>query len=57
MSEKKRYRVWWEWLNGETSGIVENKIDSSTYVIRVANGKQVIIHKKSIKRWEELQSE
>ena len=57
MEEKKRYRIWWEALNGEVSGIVESKFAPDTYLVRLDNGKCSIVHRKSIRKWEELQSE
>lgn len=57
MGEKKRYRVWWESLNREVSGVIEAKFAPDTYIARLDNGKQSIVHRKSIRRWEELQSE
>lgn len=56
MEEKKRYRVWWEALNGEVSGIVESKFSQDTYIVRLDSGKCSIVHRKSIRKWEESQS-
>lgn len=54
MEERKRYRVWWEALNGEVSGIVESKFAPDTYFVRLDGGKRSIVHRKSIRKWEEL---
>ncbi len=55
MEEGKRYRVWWEALNGEVSGIVESRFTMpDTYIIRLDSGKYSIVHRKSIRKWEEL---
>ncbi len=51
-----RYRVWWEALNGEVSGIVEAEAAPDTYLVRLDGGKCSIVHRKSIRKWEEQQS-
>lgn len=57
MEEKKRYRVWWEAINGQVSGIVESRFSPDAYIVRLDNGKCSVVHRKSIRKWQELQSE
>lgn len=54
MSENKRYRVWWNCVSGEVSGVVKSKDESGHYVVRLDNGKCVLVHRKSIRKWAEL---
>lgn len=50
-------RVWWNTLNREVSGVVERETAPDTYLVRLGGGKCSIVHKSSIRRWEEQQSE
>ncbi len=57
MSDGKRYRVWWEAVNREFSGTVEDRFAPDTYIVRLDSGKFSVVHRGSIRKWQELQSE
>ena len=45
-------RVWWEAVSGPVSGIVEEFRDGDNYLVRLDNGKCVIVNELSISKWE-----
>lgn len=49
--------MWWNCVNREISGAAEAETAPDTYLVRLDNGKCSIVHKSSIRRWEEQQSE
>ncbi len=57
MNQQKRCRIWWNGVNKEISGVIEDRFAPDTYIVRLDNGKQSIVHKQSIRKWEELSSE
>ena len=44
-------RVWWECVNGEISGIVEEIRANDYFLVRLDNGKCVLVHELSILKW------
>lgn len=45
-------RIWWGCIHGPISGIVEKALDNDNYLVRLNNGKSVIVHELSITKWE-----
>ncbi|MGN1155686.1 MAG: hypothetical protein ACI4TK_05880 [Agathobacter sp.] len=45
-------RIWWETIHGSVSGIVEEVRDGDNYLVRLTNGKCVLVHELSITKWE-----
>ena len=46
-------RVWWGCIHGEVSGIVEELRDNDDFLVRLDNGKCVLVNELSIIRWGE----
>ena len=44
-------RIYWNCVNGEISGIVEEIRQDNYYLVRLKNGKCVIVHELSITKW------
>ena len=45
-------RIWWESISKTVSGIVEEIRPEDNYLVRLDNGKCVIVHELSIIKWE-----
>lgn len=44
-------RIWWEGLSGILTGVMEAMEDGRDFIVRLDNGKQVIINKGSVIKW------
>lgn len=45
-------RIWWRSLNDERSGVVEELLPKDNCLVRLDNGKQVIVNELSVTNWE-----
>lgn len=45
-------RIWWETVRGPCSGIVTEIWPNDNYLVRLDNGKAMIVHELSISNWE-----